>query len=223
MLESLKATLKPGMFLLNEGSMERNPSLTNRARERAMDKYRKRFQSVQESLPAKGPFSPKHRVPRLSDPDIVELFEKYPNLARQEKRKELKGKEVRKIIKKAEEYLEFTTAEYDINLHELKTILDKERQDEHRLATDLLDQAADIEDKNLKSHINYTLGTMRGEKEMEKEVLIEYFHIMVDPETSLLKSRILKNATMRKKEQREWKKKLESIMDKANKMSNKQK
>ena len=208
-------TLNPGATLLTEGSLTHNGSLRNLARERAMEKHRNRFKSVQQSLPPRGAFSPRHPVPKLSDPDIVELYSKYPNLARQEKRKELKGAEVKEIIKKAEEYLEFTTAEYDINLHELKTILDKERLDEHRLATDLLDRATDIEDKNLKAHINYTLGTMRGEKEMEKEVLLEYFHLMVDPETSMLKSRVLKNATLRKKEQREWKRKLETIMGKA--------
>ena len=45
---------------------------------------------------------------------------------------------MKKLIKKTEDYLDFSTAEYDINLHELKLILEKERVDKHLQAADLL-------------------------------------------------------------------------------------
>lgn len=92
--------------------------------------------------------------------------------------------------------------------------MQKERVDKHLQAASLLSQASDIEDKNLKTHINYTLATMRDEKEMEKEVVMEFFHMLTDPVVSLLKSKIIQGATMRKAEQREWKKKLDVIFKK---------
>jgi hypothetical protein len=68
----------------------------------------------------------------------MQLVNKYPNLANEEKKKEQKGQAVKELIKKTEDYLDFSTAEYDINLHELKLILEKERVDKHLQAADLL-------------------------------------------------------------------------------------
>lgn len=53
---------------------------------------------AQEGLPVKGTFSPRFPVPRLSDPDIVQLMTKYPNLVNEEKKKEQKGQKVKELI-----------------------------------------------------------------------------------------------------------------------------
>ena len=119
------------------------------------------------------------------------------------------------IIKDIEHYLDFESAEYDVNLHALKEILHLVKFNENKMAATLLSEADQVENKNLKTHINYTLNTMRDTKEMEREVLHEYFHMMMDPHVSELKSRILIQSTMRREQQREWKKKLNTIMEKA--------
>jgi len=90
------------------------------------------------------------------------------------------------------------------------------------MAADLLTDSEVIENRNLKKHINYTLNTLRDAKEMEREVLHEYFHMMMDPHISELKSRILIQSTMRREQQREWKKKLSIIMEKASSIVGKQ-
>lgn len=142
--------------------------------ERAKFSHRDRFRAAQLNLPQISLASHRSRVPKLSDPEIKELMKKYPNLAKQEENRNHKLGELRDVIHKIEHYLDFESAEYDINLHELQKLLDKEQFEMHRKAADLLAGASEIENRNLKTHLNYTLDTMRDTKEMEREVIHEY-------------------------------------------------
>ena len=89
----------------------------------------------------------------------------------------------------------------------------------HRKAADLLAGASEIENRNLKTHLNYTLDTMREMKEMEREVIHEYFYSTTDPKVMAIKMKIIQQATLQREKQRAWKRKLCTIMEKAGKLT----
>jgi len=117
----------------------------------------------------------------MSDPDIQALMSKYPSIAKQAENRSNMMSELRSVIRTVEHYLDFESAEYDCNLAELKFLLDREQFSLQKKAADLLAGASDIENRNLKTHLNYTLATMRDTKEMEREVIHEYFYSTTDP------------------------------------------
>lgn len=153
----------------------------------------------------------------MSDPDIQALMSKYPSIAKQAENRSNMMSELRSIIRNVENYLDFESAEYDCNLAELKVLLDREQFSLQKKAAELLAGASDIENRNLKTHLNYTLATMRDAKEMEREVIHEYFYSTTDPKVTAIKMKILRQATLQREKQREWKRKLSTIMEKAGK------
>jgi hypothetical protein len=64
----------------------------------------------------------------------------------------------------------------------------------------MLNDAADIDDKHLKTILNYNLDVQRGEIEMNKEVISEFFHMLKDPKISEMKAKIMMKFNFAKKE-----------------------
>lgn len=62
----------------------------------------------------------------------------------------------------------------------------------------MLKDAANIDDKNLKTILNYNLDVQRNQVEMNKEVCSEFLYMLKDPKISNMKAKIMMKFTFAK-------------------------
>jgi hypothetical protein len=85
------------------------------------------------------PSRSRKQVPTLNDPDIQKLLKKYPVTSSKSKNSQVSKKEdIKRLTDEVEYILEHETAIFDINVQDLKQLIERIRLDQSILTSDML-------------------------------------------------------------------------------------